>query len=193
VAGHEIQITSIQLVGSNVLVSVTTISGKNYVLERNDSVSASSWAAVGPSVPGTGMILQLTDAGGLGPARRFYRVAEVTLLPSNEVSSLIVGLLSRLAQANRNILRLGNHKFFHFHHYRLGTVFRQDHIRNVGDQLLQQLPTASFPVLQQVLNQLIVVDRPLDPITERGAREIKVQIDGDQQPLRLRPLRFRYT
>jgi PKD repeat protein len=76
-ASHEVRITLVRISGTNVLVQVTTVVGRNYQLERRDAIGAGSWTAVDGTVPGTGGNVQLTDAGGAAQARRFYRVHEL--------------------------------------------------------------------------------------------------------------------
>lgn len=54
-------------------VKVQSVSGKNYILEATDSLTAPNWQEVGPPVAGTGQEITLTDPSASAPAK-FYRV-----------------------------------------------------------------------------------------------------------------------
>jgi PKD repeat protein len=75
-AFQPIKITSFQKTRTNVVVSVQSFVGVNYVLESTPTLTSPSWLPVGPAVPGTGTILQLIDSAPAGPTR-FYRVRQL--------------------------------------------------------------------------------------------------------------------
>ena len=60
--------------GEQFAVLVQTLSGRNYTLEFNDSLSATNWAGVCTNT-GNGALIGLTDSAATG-ARRFYRLRQ---------------------------------------------------------------------------------------------------------------------
>jgi autotransporter-associated beta strand protein len=56
------------------IATIASHTGHGYRLQRNDSLAATGWQDVGPTLAGTGAVLQLSDP--LDPARvsRFYRI-----------------------------------------------------------------------------------------------------------------------
>lgn len=67
-------VTSVQIAGADVRIRFTTSPGRSYRVERTHDLSQSAWTPVSTEVPGTGAIVQVTDAGGAGGQNRFYRV-----------------------------------------------------------------------------------------------------------------------
>jgi hypothetical protein len=69
------------LIGEEVWITFPTSPGRHYRIERTDDLTHSiEWLPVAgaENLLGTGMLLDVLDAGGAGAAQRFYRV---TLLP----------------------------------------------------------------------------------------------------------------
>jgi hypothetical protein len=69
------------IVGADVRISFPTVPGRRYRVERADDLTHSiEWLPVAgaENLLGTGLTLEVLDAGGAGFAQRFYRV---TLLP----------------------------------------------------------------------------------------------------------------
>jgi hypothetical protein len=56
------------------VVSFPTVSGKSYRLERSDTLQSGSWTTVRDNITGTGGTVQITDTGGSGHEKRFYRI-----------------------------------------------------------------------------------------------------------------------
>src|SRR5262249_17464882 len=68
------QISSIQRVGSDVVISFTTVAGETYTVQMKDSLQTNGWTNLSSSVTGTGAIISVTDSGGAAFSTRFYRV-----------------------------------------------------------------------------------------------------------------------
>lgn len=66
-------VTNIGMVNTAVSLSVDSSVGLNYYLEYKASLEDSVWTTLGPSVPGSGFVLVLTDTNAV-VTRRFYRV-----------------------------------------------------------------------------------------------------------------------
>ena len=75
-AAHEIRIETIEIIGNDVIVQVTTIPGRSYQLERREAVFSRDWTSVGDAAAGTGGLVALRDIGRAGLADAFYRVRE---------------------------------------------------------------------------------------------------------------------
>ena len=77
-SGHEIRITEARIVGTNVLVSFTTLPGQTCRVEFTDRVSgdAGVWLPVAgaTNISGTGANVTVTDLGGAGHPIRIYRI-----------------------------------------------------------------------------------------------------------------------
>ena len=56
------------------VVNFSTVLGKLYLVERNDTYPLGPWVTVATNVAGTGVIVPVTDTGGAGLATRVYRV-----------------------------------------------------------------------------------------------------------------------
>jgi uncharacterized repeat protein (TIGR03803 family) len=70
------QITAIQLAGTNVLISTTSIAAKGYQLQRRSSFTSGGWFNVpGASTNALGGPLTLSDPGGISQTQAFYRIA----------------------------------------------------------------------------------------------------------------------
>ena len=69
-----LKIDQIQASGNDLVLNFPTIAGKTYRVESSDTLSADSWIPVRDGIPGTGNLVQITDAGGAGHTRRFYRI-----------------------------------------------------------------------------------------------------------------------
>ncbi|MBS0657014.1 MAG: hypothetical protein JSR82_02050 [Verrucomicrobia bacterium] len=60
--------------GANATVQFGSAVGQNYRVDRCDDPVVGNWTVLNASVPGTGNIVQVVDAGAGAVARRFYRV-----------------------------------------------------------------------------------------------------------------------
>ena len=69
-----LRITSVRLVGGNVIINFATLLNEQYRLERTADLRGNLWETVIDSIPGTGETVQVADVEGVGPPRRFYRV-----------------------------------------------------------------------------------------------------------------------
>jgi serine/threonine protein kinase len=67
-------ITSTDLIGSDVQISFSSVAGKSYLVERNQSFPIGSWTVVANNVAGTGGIVQVIDPGAAGLPKQYYRV-----------------------------------------------------------------------------------------------------------------------
>ena len=72
-------LTSVTAVGSDNQVTFTSATGNKYQLERTDALLTANnvWAVVGATVTALGNTTTVTDIGGAGQAKRFYRVHQV--------------------------------------------------------------------------------------------------------------------
>lgn len=68
------QIKSIQTSGSDVIVRFTTIAARSYALQTNGALSTKDWGNLVTNIPGNGGTVVVTNFGGIGASRRFYRV-----------------------------------------------------------------------------------------------------------------------
>ena len=67
-------ITDITQVGPNMFISFSSVLGKSYLIERNDTFPLNTWTTVTNNVFGKDGATQVTDIGGGSVSRRFYRV-----------------------------------------------------------------------------------------------------------------------
>jgi hypothetical protein len=67
------EITGISASGGQVILTMSTVSGRSYTLEYKGSAAEPAWIAVPPSVTAAGETLSLTNAAG-SSTQRFYRV-----------------------------------------------------------------------------------------------------------------------
>jgi hypothetical protein len=72
--GSDLQITSFETAGNDVLVHLATGTNRLYHVDRRDTLDASSWTTFTNNVPGTGGIVTVIDAGAAVLPQRFYRV-----------------------------------------------------------------------------------------------------------------------
>jgi autotransporter-associated beta strand protein len=71
---RSVRISATSIVDSSFVLSVSSVTGHNYQMQRADSLSG-PWANVGAQQPGSGAVLQFTDpAGATGAQKRFYRI-----------------------------------------------------------------------------------------------------------------------
>ncbi len=70
-------ILAVSKFGSDNLVTVTTCPGTKYTLERADALPATTWTTIVANFTATANTTLITDAGGAGVAKRFYRVRQV--------------------------------------------------------------------------------------------------------------------
>jgi len=70
-----VQITAIQIIGTNVVITIPSLVGSTYQLQYSASMTPTNWLNVsGASAAGTGSSIMLTDVGGALQPQRFYRV-----------------------------------------------------------------------------------------------------------------------
>ncbi len=84
----------IQIVGTNVVVTLPTIACQSYQLEYSNAMVPTNWISTSGTVAGTGDPIQLTDVGGGMQTQRFYRV-EITTTgglsqATPQISSIVV-------------------------------------------------------------------------------------------------------
>ena len=65
--------TRLVKVGGDVVLKLTTEVGQAYAVERNASLTASTWNTLAQDLPGTGGELEVIDAGGGFRQQQFYR------------------------------------------------------------------------------------------------------------------------
>ncbi len=73
-ATDALRIVSIATSGANVLVTFTTVTGKNYAVEFRGNAGSGPWTQVGNAVAGTGAPVQVTHTNAASQSQRFYRV-----------------------------------------------------------------------------------------------------------------------
>ncbi len=69
--------TAIAVRGTNVALTLTTVSNQLYLVERSDDLTSGSWTTVTNSLPGNGALVTLTNAVPLDLSKRFYRVRQL--------------------------------------------------------------------------------------------------------------------
>ena len=69
------QISAIQVLGSNVLVTIPLVFGETYQLQYSDSMVPTNWLNLGSSTNGLDGPLTVIDPGGAQQLQRFYRFA----------------------------------------------------------------------------------------------------------------------
>lgn len=67
-------ITGLAVSRTNAAVSFATLPGADYDVEREADLTGSNWSVLMTNIPGTGGIVQVSDATLLRPASQFYRV-----------------------------------------------------------------------------------------------------------------------
>ena len=70
-------ILSVTRFGPDNLVAVTTYPGTKYTLERASDLPVANWTPVLANFTATGNTTLITDPGGAGTSKRFYRVRQV--------------------------------------------------------------------------------------------------------------------
>lgn len=69
-----VRISATSIVDSSFILSVASVSGHNYQMQRADTLTG-PWENLGPPQAGSGAVLQFTDPGGVaGAQKRFYRI-----------------------------------------------------------------------------------------------------------------------
>ena len=69
-----LKIDPMQASGDDMNLSFPSVLGRTYRVERSATLLEGSWITVQDNIPGTGGTLQVTDLGGSGHERRFYRI-----------------------------------------------------------------------------------------------------------------------
>ena len=88
-------------------------------------------------------------------------------------------------EAHGDVSGFGYDKFLHFHSHAHGGIFGQNLCRNIGGELLNELPTATLAESQQRLRDGVIINR-LDQIIARGSGgEVVRHFNGQQETLRL--------
>ncbi len=75
---QQLIITSIQISGTNVIISFTSQAGQFYRVQYVDGLGSTNWLTAADFVPGTGGIAQGIHLGGATNPQRFYRVKLLT-------------------------------------------------------------------------------------------------------------------
>lgn len=79
-SGSTLRITSMVASGSDNVVTFPTVTGRLYAVEWTEMLDGDGWQPVLTSgvpatgIPGTGEPVQVTDTGGAGQSKRFYRI-----------------------------------------------------------------------------------------------------------------------
>ncbi len=73
-AASALRIASVAALGTNVVVSFTSVAGKLYRFESAENLVTNVWTTVTNNVHGTGAIVPVTDLGAASLTNRFYRV-----------------------------------------------------------------------------------------------------------------------
>ncbi len=60
--------------GTNVLLSLSGVSGQAYRVEFTPTLSLPVWQTLATNTAGAGGLFQFTDTNGLGETQRFYRL-----------------------------------------------------------------------------------------------------------------------
>jgi hypothetical protein len=66
---------SLNVAGTTVSLSLSSLAGLNYQLEYKDTLAQPNWVPIFPVVPGTGTLILMQDTNALPAASRFYRVS----------------------------------------------------------------------------------------------------------------------
>jgi hypothetical protein len=69
-----LRVDSIEPVGNDIAIHFSSVIGRTYRVERSDTLEADSWQIVEEGIAGTGETISVTDAGGTGGAKGFYRI-----------------------------------------------------------------------------------------------------------------------
>ena len=70
-----VRVQSFDLTGKDARLTVPTVTGHVYQLQRSDSLGSGTWENIGAAIPGDGSPQLFTDPGGsAGSKQRFYRV-----------------------------------------------------------------------------------------------------------------------
>ena len=73
-----LRITSIERLGSDIILKFRTSLGQQYYVEYSPDLSPGSWAAIGSMLIGNGQEYIVADvSAGLSPNQRFYRVNQL--------------------------------------------------------------------------------------------------------------------
>jgi hypothetical protein len=67
-------ISQMQSNAADMVVGFATVAGKNYRMERSETLQSGSWTTVQDNIAGTGGVVHVTDVGGAGHQKRFYRI-----------------------------------------------------------------------------------------------------------------------
>jgi uncharacterized repeat protein (TIGR01451 family) len=69
-----IQVTGFGISGTNIAISLTSVSGLTYRLEYKNNLTDPVWIPAAVPVPGTGSIITLLDTNAPAPPNRFYHI-----------------------------------------------------------------------------------------------------------------------
>jgi len=67
-------ITGVNVAGTNVIVTFTTVSGGKYAIESNSQVWGTGWTEIESGIAGTGSFVSVTNASSSLSGSEFYRV-----------------------------------------------------------------------------------------------------------------------
>jgi len=74
IPGNDLCISNLQPVGADMHSSLSTGSNRLYLVQSTTDLVKGVWSTVVSNLPGTGGIVTITDPGGAGQPKRFYRV-----------------------------------------------------------------------------------------------------------------------
>jgi hypothetical protein len=69
-----LKIDPMQASGNDMSLTFPSVLGRTYRVERSGTLLGGSWIPVQDNIPGTGDPIQITDTGGSGHEKRFYRI-----------------------------------------------------------------------------------------------------------------------
>lgn len=75
-ADPELRFTSIEKSGTDIRLQLNSVLGRNYRVERGESVDH-SWSTISNNLPGTGGPVQILDSGAANAPHRFYRAVRL--------------------------------------------------------------------------------------------------------------------
>ncbi|HVM62275.1 MAG TPA: choice-of-anchor tandem repeat GloVer-containing protein [Verrucomicrobiae bacterium] len=94
------QISAIQIIGTNVVITLPTEVCQTYQLQYTELMVPASWNNTGSAMAGTGSAIQLTDVGGGTHTQRFYRVQ----ITNGSVSSQAAPQISSIQMVGSDIV-----------------------------------------------------------------------------------------
>lgn len=69
-----LRVSNIAVSGNDIVLSIPTVSGKIYRLERSSTLQSGSWTTMQSNIVGNGGVMQIIDAGSANQGKCFYRI-----------------------------------------------------------------------------------------------------------------------